>query len=176
MLIGLESINQKVLDGFNKKQTPEEIKKSIKKILDYGLKVQGAFIFGSDHDDKSVFQKTVDFCQDIDIGFPIFSALTPYVGTDVRKELEKEKRIFSNNWDCYDGAHVVIRPKHMTPYELQEGIISAYENFYSSSKVIHHFRNGEFFYGLEALYVKHLAKKIIRENEEYLDYLEKISN
>ena len=64
----------------------------------------------------------------------------------------------------------------MTPYELQEGIISAYENFYSNSKVFHHFRNGEFFYGLEAFYVKHLSKKIIKENEDYLIYLDKISN
>jgi radical SAM superfamily enzyme YgiQ (UPF0313 family) len=175
LLIGLESINQKVLDDYNKKQTPKIIRKSIKKILDYGLKVQGAFIFGSDYDDKSVFQKTVDFCHDIDVGFPIFSALTPYVGTDIRKELEKNNRIFSDNWDFYDGAHVVFNPKNMTPYELQEGIISAYENFYSSSKAFHHFKNGEFFYGLEAIYVKHLARKIIKENEDYLDYLEKIS-
>jgi radical SAM superfamily enzyme YgiQ (UPF0313 family) len=176
LLIGLESINQKVLNGFNKKQTPAIMRKSIKKIMDYGLKVQGSFIFGSDYDDKSVFQKTVDFCQDTDIGFPIFSALTPYVGTDIRKDLEKNDRIFTNNWDYYDGAHVVFNPKNMTPYELQDGIISAYENFYSSSKVFHHFRNGELFYGLEALYVKHLAKKIIRENEDYLDYLDKVCN
>jgi len=175
LLIGLESINQKVLDSYNKKQTPAIIKKSIKKILDYGLKVQGAFIFGADQDDKSVFQKTVDFCQDLDIGFPIFSALTPYVGTDIRTELEKDKRIFSNNWDYYDGAHVVFFPKNMTPYELQEGIISAYENFYSTSKAFQHFKNGEFFYGLEAFYVKHLTKKIIRENEDYLDFLDGVS-
>jgi len=175
LLIGLESINQKVLDGYNKKQTPAIIKKSIKKIMDYGLKVQGAFIFGSDFDDKSVFKKTVDFCQDLDIGFPIFSALTPYVGTEIRNELESNNRIFSNNWDYYDGAHVVFNPKNMTPYELQEGVISAYENFYSNSKFFYHILKGEFFYGFEALYVKHLAKKIIKENEDYLDYLEKYS-
>ena len=173
--IGLESINQKVLDGYNKKQTPEIIRKSLKKLQDYGIRVQGSFIFGSDYDDKTVFQKTVDFCHDADIDFPTFSALTPYVGTDIRKEFEKNNRIFSNNWDCYDGAHVVFYPKNMTPLELQEGIISAYQDFYSNSKILNHFRNGEFFYGLETLYVKHLFKKIIRQNEDYLEYLDNIS-
>jgi radical SAM superfamily enzyme YgiQ (UPF0313 family) len=173
--IGLESINQRVLDGYNKKQTPEIIRKSLEKLQDYGIRVQGSFIFGSDYDDKSVFLKTVDFCHDADIDFPTFSALTPYVGTDIRKEFEKNNRIFSNNWDYYDGAHVVFHPKNMTPYELQEGIISAYQNFYSSSKILNHFRNGEFFYGLETLYVKHLFKRIIRQNEDYLEYLDNIS-
>ena len=67
--------------------------------------------------------------QEAEIDFPTFSALTPYVGTDIRKEFEKNNRIFSNNWDYYDGAHVVFYPKNMKPYELQEGIISAYDNF-----------------------------------------------
>lgn len=172
--IGLESINQKALDGYNKTQTPEIIQKSLKKLQDYGIRVQGSFIFGSDYDDKSVFQKTVDFCHDTDIDFPTFSALTPYVGTDIRKEFEKNNRIFTNNWDYYDGAHVVFYPKNMTPYELQEGIISAYQNFYSNSKILNHFRNREFFYGLSTLYVKHLFKKIIKQNEDYLEYLDNI--
>lgn len=173
--IGLESINQKVLDAYNKKQTPEIIKKNIRKIKDYGIRIFGSFIFGSDYDDKTVFQKTVDFCQDSEIDFPTFSALTPYVGTDIRKELEEQKRILTDNWDFYDGTHVLIKPKNMTAIELQNGIIDAYQSFYSSSKILNHLKRAEFFYGIETLYVKHLFKKIIRQNQEYLDYLNKIS-
>jgi radical SAM superfamily enzyme YgiQ (UPF0313 family) len=55
--IGLESIDQKVLDSYNKRQTPEIIKNNIKKIKDYGIRVFGSFIFGADHDDKSVYKK-----------------------------------------------------------------------------------------------------------------------
>ena len=172
--IGLESINRKVLDSYNKKQTPEIIKKNVKKIKDYGIKIFGSFIFGADYDEKKDFQKTVDFCQDTEIDFPTFSALTPYVGTDIRNELEKNNRIFSSNWDYYDGTHVVFYPKNMTPYELQESVISAYDNFYSRSKSINHLKKAEFFYGFSTLYVRHLFKKIIKENQDYLDYLEDI--
>ena len=174
--IGLESINQKVLDAYNKKQTPDIIKKNVKKIKDYGIRVFGSFIFGSDHDDKTVFQKTVDFCNEAEIDFPTFSALTPYVGTEIRKEMDEGNRIFSNNWDHYDGTHVVFYPKNMTPYELQEGIIYAYENFYSNSKIFNHLGKLELFYGFETLYVKHLFKKIIKQNEDYLDYLAGVSS
>lgn len=173
--IGLESINQKVLDAYNKKQTPEIIKKNIRKIKDYGIRIFGSFIFGSDHDDKTVFQKTVDFCQDSEIDFPTFSALTPYVGTDIRKELETQKRILNDNWDFYDGTHVLIKPKNMTPIELQNGIIDAYQSFYSGSKILNHIKNIELFYGLEILYVNFLFRKIIKQNKDYLEYLERIS-
>ncbi len=173
--IGIESINQKVLDAFNKKQTPETIKKGLRKLHDYGIKVHGFFIFGSDFDDKTVFQKTVDFCQETEIDFPSFSALTPYVGTEIRQELEKTNRIFTNDWDYYDGAHVVFHPKNMSALELQEGVISAFENFYSTAKAFHHFSRGEFFYGAETVYVRHLFKRIIRENEAYLEYLQTLS-
>jgi len=174
--IGLESINQKVLDSYNKKQTPEIIKKNVKKIKDYGIRIFGSFIFGADHDEKKDFQKIVDFCQETEIDFPTFSALTPYVGTDVRDELEKTNRIFSNNWDYYDGTHVVFYPRNMTPYELQESVISAYDDFYSKSKSLNHLKKAELFYGFSTLYVRHLFKKIIKDNQDYLDYLEGISS
>jgi hypothetical protein len=63
----------------------------------------------------------------------------------------------------------------MTPLELQEGIIDAYQSFYSNSKILKHFKRGEIFYGLETIYVKFLFKKIIRQNQGYLDYLASFS-
>jgi radical SAM superfamily enzyme YgiQ (UPF0313 family) len=172
--IGLESINQKTLDSFNKKQTPEKMKKNIKKIKDYGIRIFGFFIYGSDYDDKSIFQKTVDFCQDAEIDFPSFSALTPYVGTEIRAALEKKDRIFTNDWDYYDGAHVVFHPKNMTPLELQEGVIDSFQDFYSNKKIWNHLMRREFYYGIGTFYVRHLFKRIIKENQGYLEYLKKI--
>jgi len=90
--------------------------------------------------------------------------------------LEENNRIFTNNWDYYDGAHVVIYPKNITPYELQNGVISAFDDFYSTSKTIKHIRKGEFFYSFETLYFRHLIKKIIKENKDYLNYLDNISS
>ena len=170
--IGLESINQKVLDSLNKKQTPKMMKQNIKKIKDHGIKIFGFFIFGSDEDEKDVFEKTVDFCQDTEIDFPSFSALTPYVGTMVREKMEKNDSIFTDNWDYYDGAHVVFHPKNMTAYELQEGIVQSFQDFYSFSKIKNHMLKGEITYGFGTLYVKYLIKNIINENEGYMDYLD----
>ncbi|MFW6040596.1 MAG: B12-binding domain-containing radical SAM protein [Thermoplasmatota archaeon] len=175
LVIGLESIDQKVLNSYNKKQSPTQIKKGLQKIHNYGIKVEGSFIFGEDHDDKNVFENTVEFCHQAEIDFPAFFPLTPYVGTEIRDKLLSQKRIFSNNWDWYDNLHTVFYPKNMSPLELQEGVIESYENFYSTTKGLKHIFKGQFFYGGVNFYLKYLFKKMKRENREYLTYLERIS-
>jgi len=174
-LIGLESVNEQVLKGYNKKHTPQQMRKAIDTIHDYGIKIQGSFIFGSDHDDPSVVQQTVDFCHDAEVDFPGFFPLTPYVGTEIRQELEQQQRIFSNNWDVYDGAHVVFHPKHMTAYELQQGVIDAFEGFYSSKKILHHLFDGDVFYSVQTFLFRMLIERVIHTNKDYLAFLEKES-
>jgi len=174
-LIGLESINEKVLKAYNKKHRPDQMKQAIQKLHDYGIKVQGSFIFGSDLDDTGVFQDTVDFCQDADVDFPGFFPLTPYVGTEIRHELEQQQRIFTNNWDYYDGAHVLFYPKQMTPLELQQGVIEAFESFYSGKKILHHLSQAEMFIAGQTLAFKLLIKRIIHKHQQYLEFLEEKS-
>jgi radical SAM superfamily enzyme YgiQ (UPF0313 family) len=171
LLVGLESINQKALNFYNKKQTPEMIKKAIKKLHNYGIKVIGSFIFGADSDDKSVFKRTIEFCNSTEVDFPTFTSLTPYVGTEIRRELVTQKRILTNNWDFYDGIHTVILPKKMSPIDLQEGVITAYRSFYSTNKVINHLKKKEFTQAVGSLYVKNMIRKGYKKNKPYFDYL-----
>jgi radical SAM superfamily enzyme YgiQ (UPF0313 family) len=175
LLVGLESISQKSLDFYNKKQTPEMIKKSIKKLHDFGIKIIGCFIFGADGEDKSIFQKTIDFCHSADIDFPTFACLTPYVGTHLRSQLELENRIFNNNWDFYDTLHTVFFPQKMSPLELQEGVINAYENLYSTRKIFTHLKRKEIFEATQKLHMRRLLKRGIKQNKSYPIYLQDVS-
>jgi hypothetical protein len=72
--------------------------------------------------------------------------LTPFPGTRVYKDLESEKRIFTKDWNLYDGQHIVFRPKLLSAKELQLGVLKAYAKYYSLSKSFSlliglHFRN-----------------------------------
>jgi len=175
LLIGFESISQKSLDFYNKKQTTEMIKKCIKKLHDFGIAIVGSFVFGADNDDKSIFQKTIDFCHNADIDFPVFPCLTPYVGTALRNKLELENRIFTNNWDFYDTFHTVFFPKKMSPLELQEGVINAYETLYSAKKIFNHSRRKEIFKAMQKFYMRRLLKRRVKQNKSYLAYLQDVS-
>ncbi len=45
--------------------------------------------------------------------------------------MEAEGRLLHRDWSLYDTAHVVFRPRHMTPEELAEGYAWCYERLFS---------------------------------------------
>ena len=60
-----------------------------------------------------------------------YHILTPYPGTPLFRQMEVEGRLLHRDWSRYDTAHVVFRPKHMTPDELAEGYAYCYRRTFS---------------------------------------------
>lgn len=132
LFMGFESLNQETLNRMNKRfNKTSQYEDIIKKIHDYGIRIQGSFIFGYDDDDTSIFENTLSFVNRVRLDAIIFAVLTPFPGTRIFKKLESEGRILTKNWALYDMDHVVFRPKVMTPEDLQRGHDLAYKEFYS---------------------------------------------
>jgi radical SAM superfamily enzyme YgiQ (UPF0313 family) len=126
LFIGFESLLQENLDGVSKRFVDaNELSRWIQTIQGHQIGIQGAFIFGFDEDDSTIFKKTVAFVQKNNIELPTFSILTPFPGTPLQERLEQEGRIFDRDWSHYDMSHVVFRPKKMTVQELQDGYLWA---------------------------------------------------
>jgi len=132
LFIGFESLSEESLEevgkGFNRVQEYREV---IQKLHDHGIAVEGAFIFGFDHDDPGVFERTLEFAKKSKLDLAQFGILTPLPGTPLRARLEREGRIISNDWSRYNIGHAVFRPKQMTPEQLEEGMQWAWREFYS---------------------------------------------
>ena len=128
LFIGFESLSQNNLDASHKSWVrADRMGEYVKIFHDHGIIVEGAFIFGHDDDRKDIFRRTVDFVQETGIQVPVFGILTPYPATRLRMRLEREGRLLpeAENWRLYDGSHVLFRPIHMTPDELEEGFLWA---------------------------------------------------
>jgi len=104
---------------------------AIKKIRDHGIMVIGSFIFGFDHDDEAVFERTVKFCEKNKIELPIFFILTPVPGTRLYQRMEKEGRILHKDWSKYNGSNVVFKPKLLSEETLFNGYSWAFQETYS---------------------------------------------
>jgi radical SAM superfamily enzyme YgiQ (UPF0313 family) len=91
---------------------------------DYGIKIQGSFMVGMDHDDCSVVERTEEAVQRAGIDFLALSILTPYPGTRLYQRMQEEGRIIDREWHHYDLAHCVIKPKNpaLTPEALEEAV------------------------------------------------------
>ncbi len=104
---------------------------AIRRLHDLGVMVNGAFVFGMDEDDETVFERTVEWAVQQGIETATFHILTPYPGTALHERLSAEGRIVSGDWDRYDTRHVVFRPRRMSAEALEAGYHRAYRDFYS---------------------------------------------
>jgi radical SAM superfamily enzyme YgiQ (UPF0313 family) len=131
--VGFESINAMTLKAFDKKQTLEEIITAIKSFRRKKIKIHGMFVLGADQDNAETIWDTLKFAIKQKIDTLQMTVLTPFPGTKIHDDLEKEKRIFSRDWSLYDGQHVVFKPKLLSAKELQINVVRAYVKFYSLS-------------------------------------------
>jgi radical SAM superfamily enzyme YgiQ (UPF0313 family) len=140
LFIGFESLSQETLKRHHKMANRvEKYKEQIRKIHDRGIGIEGSFIFGSDGEDSSVFDRVVDFCEETKIDAAVFAILTPYPGTRIYEQFLEEDRILSRDWNLYDMDHVVFRPRNMTVEQLQEGHGRANRRFYSYPSMLKRF-------------------------------------
>lgn len=131
-LIGFESIYQETLNDIGKNTNKvEEYKQAVQNIHDNGIVVIGCFVFGFDKDNKNIFNDTFKVIQELEIDVADFLVLTPFPGTPLYNKMEKEKRIFTNDWRLYNMKNVVYKPKNMTRSELLIGVKNMYKSFYS---------------------------------------------
>lgn len=137
LFIGLESISAKGMSRYKKNlKTKKEISDAIKILQDLGILMLPSIIFGFDSDEPSIFKETVEFLIKCNVAFAQFVLLTPFPGTKIFADLEREGRIVSYDWDQYDMLKLVFKPSNMTSTQLLEGIDWVTNRFYSLPSII----------------------------------------
>jgi hypothetical protein len=101
----------------------------------FGIQVNGSFVFGFDHDRPDVFERTVRWIEGAHLENATFHILTPYPGTPLFRDLVSQARILHRDWELYDTAHAVFLPRHMTPEALEEGYGWSYETLFSLGSI-----------------------------------------
>jgi radical SAM superfamily enzyme YgiQ (UPF0313 family) len=136
VFIGFESLDDANLADA-RKRTPrtDDYHRRVRMLHDHGIQVNGSFVLGFDHDRPDVFARTAQWIEDCRLECATFHILTPYPGTPLFRAMEAEGRLLHKNWRLYDTAHVVFRPRHMTPDELAQGYAWLYERLFSSASI-----------------------------------------
>ncbi len=137
LFVGFETFTPGNLRQSNKKQNLEkDYIKAVNRLHSLGIMINGSFVFGLDDDDQDVFKRTVDWGVKNGITTSTYHVLTPYPGTGLYKDMEKQGRILTRNWDLYDTRNVVYQTKNLSETELKNGYDWAYREFYSWSNII----------------------------------------
>jgi radical SAM superfamily enzyme YgiQ (UPF0313 family) len=133
LFIGLETMSRKALAEMGKSQNKvEKYDMAMRLLRKYNIHVMGAFVFGFDSDDETVFTDTLEFAMRNKIQVAQFAHLVPYPGTALYRNLLEQKRVepgfwFEPSWD----ARVVYEPKGFSAKRLTDLTHQVQREFYS---------------------------------------------
>ncbi|TWU42277.1 Radical SAM superfamily protein [Novipirellula artificiosorum] len=136
VFVGFESLqNDNIVGARKRSPATDDYAHRVKIFHDNGIQVNGSFVFGFDHDDASVFARTVDWIEANRLECATFHILTPYPGTPLFTQMQADNRLLHTDWSKYDTAQVVFRPKRMTAEELMRGYQWCYEHLFSHASI-----------------------------------------
>lgn len=137
VFIGFESLSEANLNRMRKSwNSPDKYKTAIKRIQKAGISVLGSFILGLDDDDPGVFERTVAFIRKSGMDAAQFHILTPFPGTRLYDEMDRQGRIVDKDWGRYHTSDVIFSPLSMTPEELMRGYYWAFRETYKLNRTL----------------------------------------
>lgn len=142
VLIGLESVSEtSLLDADTrqwKRKRRRRYAEQIARIQSAGISVNGCFAMGFDADTEETFPQTLEFIQESGLSEVQLTLLTPFPGTGLFRNLERQGRLLRPRfWDHCTLFDVTYQPKHMTAEQLRERFRSLVSVVYSPEQSKH---------------------------------------
>ncbi len=95
-----------------------------------GIEVMASFNLGHDDDRSPPDEAIVDFCRKTRTNLAEFIIHTPFPGTPMFEQMEKDGRLLTKDWSKYNGANVVFSPLHESPESLRDRYLNLWRWFY----------------------------------------------
>lgn len=127
---GVESGNQRVLDGIRKGFQVEDVRRAFRWTHEAGMEARGTFVLGLPGDDLASMHDTVELAVEIEADYASFQLLTPYPGTELWDDAERLGTFLSRDLDRYTIWNPVWVPTGLTSAELTHAHQRAYRRFY----------------------------------------------
>ena len=137
VLIGLESLNSQSLTGVGKRfHEADKYKEIIANIHSHGIAVNGCFVLGFDSDTEEELLALPERVDSLGLDLCRFAVLTPYPGTRLFEEYDRDGRIITKNWSAYNQHNAVFQPVNMSAQRLDEIYRSVWKSAYSWRRVL----------------------------------------
>ncbi|MCW3999884.1 MAG: B12-binding domain-containing radical SAM protein [Candidatus Bathyarchaeota archaeon] len=132
VLLGVENSNPATLDYFKKGITPNDAKAAVRLLQENGIFAHAMVIIGNRKETSQSIRQLQEFANDLDPDFIMFGILTPFPGTEVYAEAERNGWIEDRNWSHYDMIHAIMPTETFSTHQVQEELYGCYRSFYGS--------------------------------------------
>jgi len=99
LYLGIENANQRILDYYNKRITPEQSEAAVRTAKRAGVDViAGSFIIGAPDETREEIWNTINFAQRVPIDLPQFNILGAHPGNDIWNEFVGKGFLDPEEW------------------------------------------------------------------------------
>ena len=113
VIVGIESIREKDLSGYNKKTTRVMNEEAIQILRELGIELYATMIIPLDFS-KEDFRELTGWLKQMKVTFVNLQPLTPLPGTAIFHEYRDRLLYDTSDHHVFDMAHVVLRPERMS--------------------------------------------------------------
>lgn len=125
VIVGIEAASQKELDQYNKKTKLDDNEKAVEILKKYDIECYATVILGIDWEKKQ-FDQLYQFIKTCGLVFVNLQPFTPMPGTPYFAQEEKNLLIPYKQYEKWDMAHLVVRPKKLSVRAYYYQIIRLY--------------------------------------------------
>ncbi len=136
LLLGIETACPKLAEGIGKNIPKEQYKKVVNLAHKYKIEVRGAFIIGHREETLESLQSSLDLAIELDLDYFQPSVLTPYPGTQLYAQAEKEDWLLHRDFSRYGQNFVVMAMKNLKAEQIYAFERRAMRTFYLRPKMI----------------------------------------
>ena len=141
LLVGLESLNPDTLKRmsktFNLMNGGYDV--AFANLRKYGIRLYVTFMMGYDGEGIDTFDRNVSFARDKKFFMVSFNHVTPFPGTPLYRQLQREGRLLYDRWWLdpeYRYGMMPFVPTGMTAEETRRGSLDARASFYSLPSIL----------------------------------------
>ncbi|MBN2008120.1 cobalamin-dependent protein [candidate division KSB1 bacterium] len=101
VFMGFESGDDFVLQGVNKYQTVDQIRRAVDDVHHAGIYIGGNYVFGLPNDTHETMQQTLDLAKDLNTEYANFFLLMAYPGTKLQQTARQKGYSLPEKWGQY---------------------------------------------------------------------------
>jgi anaerobic magnesium-protoporphyrin IX monomethyl ester cyclase len=134
VLLGVENSEPSTLQTFKKGIGPQDAQEAVERLKENDIFAHAMFIIGERKDTAQSIARLREFANQLDPDFALFAVLTPFPGTQVFEEAQRNGWIEDDNWSHYDMIHATMPTETLSVKQVQEELYKCYRSFYGSWK------------------------------------------
>ncbi len=134
VMMGVESPSDSTLANYRKGIQAKQATQAVQLLKEHGIFSHAMFVIGDRKETEQSIADVRAFVNELDPDFAIFTALTPFPGTEIYDEAKANGWIEDQNLSNYDMAHAIMPTETLSRMQVQEELYNCYRDFYGSWK------------------------------------------